>query len=135
MLELMCCAVFVCSRCFFFGDHSPADAVRPVVFNLLAESKVRQLDIPPGIHQNVLRLYISVHQIALVEIPQGARELRCVEGSWPFSHWAISLQQVEELTVLNVLQREVKILLVLERAHKLGRKRRVDGLERPTLVL
>jgi hypothetical protein len=115
--------------------HSPADAVRPVVFNLLAESKVRQLDIPPGIHQNVLRLYVSVHQVALVEIPQRARELRRVEGSRTFSHRAISLQQVEELTVLNVLQREVKILLVLERAHKLGRKRRVDGLERPTLVL
>mmetsp|Transcript_12468 Transcript_12468/g.39862 ORF Transcript_12468/g.39862 Transcript_12468/m.39862 type:complete len:321 (-) Transcript_12468:69-1031(-) len=81
---------------------------------LLAESKVGQLDVSIGVQQDILRLEIAVHDVALVHVVQSKHQLCRVEAGAGLGEAALTAQVEEELPTCAIVDHEEELLLVLE---------------------
>lgn len=64
---------------------------------LFAQAEVGQDDVSLRIQENVLRLQVSVHYVQWVQVPQGARDLGCIEPRTRFQKASLPLQMIEQL--------------------------------------
>lgn len=104
-----------------------------VSFEHLSEAEVSQADVAILVHQNVLRLQVTVDDVLLVQVTQGHSDLDCVE-SGPLFVEPRDLPQVhEKLATTDKSHDEENLLLRLEHiahAHQEG----VVSLEQDVLL-
>ena len=77
------------------------DCVCALPANLLGKPEIRQLEVAILVHQQVLRLEISVHNAALVQVIQGQQDICCKEERSLLIEGALQIQVVEQLTAYH----------------------------------
>jgi len=114
-------------------EGSRGSAKKISVFEAVAETKVNDLDVPRGIHHQILDLEVPVDKAVRVEVVHAGRDLSKHQfASVLWEARVVSLpvvaQVVEEISTAQVLRDEVHVAVVLKSiraGEEEGRRRKV----------
>ncbi len=95
--------------------RSPAQSVGPR-FDMFCESEVRQHKESLAIDEQILRLQVSIDNVFAMEVLEHERNLRREEAGVVRLDRSFSPEVGKELATGDVLQEEIKVLIVLSEA-------------------